>query len=190
MIKPLAAQFFVLGLMATGAFASPIFYNITFNATSGTAPTAGSFTYDSAAPLGSQFAGFTVVWGGGIYDLTSVANTGEQLVGTDCGTTPSSQSVFSFLSGVNVCGSSAVIAWDGSSTAIDTFDFRDQELSGSPAPEAIISTNASTPYASVPAASGSFTISSVPEPSTFTLALLSGALFWGALFRRRAIERI
>src|SRR5262249_23932312 len=97
--------------MATGAFASPVFYNITFTATSGTAPTAGSFTYDAAAALGSQFTGFTVVWESGIYDLTSAANTGKQFVGTDCGTTPSSQSVFTFLSGQNVCANPAVISW-------------------------------------------------------------------------------
>lgn len=189
MIKPLAAGLFVVGIMATGAFASPVVYNIAFTATSGTAPTAGSFSYDSAAPLGAQFTGFTVAWGGGIYDLTSVANTGEQFVGTDCGSTPSSQSVFTFLSGVNVCGSAAVIAWDGSSAGVDIFDFRNQELSGSPASEASITINASTPYTAAPDASGSFSISSVPEPSTFVLTLLSGALLLLALLRRTVIGR-
>jgi hypothetical protein len=188
LIQPLTARLFVMSLMATGAFASPVFYNISFTATAGTAPTAGSFTYNSTAPLGSQFTGFTVLWGGGIFDLTAAANTGEQFVGTDCGTTLSSASVFSFLSGQNVCANSAVIAWDGSTSGIDTFDFRNQELAGTGPPEASISINSSTTYFSGPNATGTFSIAStsVPEPSTFILTLLPGAF----LLRRRVIRAV
>ena len=185
LIKPLAARLFVIASMAASAFGSPVFYNITFTTTTGPAPTGGSFSYDSTAPLASRFTGFTVLWGNGIFDLTDTANTGEQFVGTDCGTTPSSQSVFTFLSGQNVCANAAVIAWDGvRSGGIQFFDFRNQELSGSGPPMAIININASTPFSAGPDASGFFSIAStstVPEPSTFILTLLSGAF----LLRRK-----
>lgn len=179
MIKPLMAGVFALSLMATGAFASPMVYNITFTTTTGPAPTAGSFTYDSTAPLTSRFSGFTVFWGSGIFDLTATANSGEQFVGTDCGTTPSSESVFTFLSGTSVCANAAVIAWDGiRSGGIQIFDFRNQELSGSGPPMAIVGINASTPFSEGPDASGFFSIASAstaPEPSTLFLTLLPGA---------------
>jgi hypothetical protein len=183
--KPLAARLFVMSLITTGAFASPMTYSITFTTTTGPAPTAGSFTYDSTAPLTSRFSNFTVSWGSGIFDLTDTANSGEQFLGTDCGTTPSSESVFTFLSGTNVCANAAVIAWDGiRSTGIQVFDFRNQELSGTGPPMAIVGINASTPFSEGPDASGFFSIASAsaaPEPSTFILMLLSGAF----LVRRR-----
>ena len=185
LIKLLAGRLFVMASMATSAFASPVSYNITFTTTTGPAPTGGSFTYDSTAPLASRFTGFTVLWGSGIFDLTAAANTGEQFIGTDCGTTPSSQSVFTFLTGQNVCANTAVIAWDGiRSGGIQIFDFRNQELSGSGPPMASISINASTPFSGGPDASGFFSIASsstVPEPSTLILTLLPGAF----LVRRR-----
>jgi hypothetical protein len=189
LIQPLTARLFVMSLMATGAFASPVLYNITFTTTIGPAPTAGSFTYNSTAPLGSQFTGFTVLWGSGIYDLTATANSGEQFIGTDCGTTPSSASVFAFLNGQNVCANTAVIAWDGTTSGIDIFDVRNQELSGSGPPKASISINASTPYSAGPDATGTFSIASastVPEPSTFILTLLPGAF----LLRRRVTRAV
>ncbi len=175
LIQPITVRLFVMSLMATSAFASPVLYNITFATTTGPAPTAGSFTYNSTAPLGSQFTGFTVSWGSGIFDLTATANNGEQFVGTDCGTTASSASVFSFLSGQNVCANAAAIAWDGSTSGIDTFDFRNQELAGTGPPEASISINSSTLYFSGPGATGTFSVASastVPEPSTFVLTML------------------
>jgi hypothetical protein len=186
LIKRLAARVFVMASMATSAFASPMLYNITFTATTGPAPTGGSFTYDSTAPLASRFTGFTVFWGSGIFDLTAVANTGEQFIGTDCGTTPSSGSVFTFLSGQDVCTNAAVVAWDGiRSGGIQIFDFRNQELSGSGPPMASIGTNASTPFSAGPDATGFFSIASTstaPEPSTLLLTLLAGAF----LARRRS----
>jgi hypothetical protein len=172
-----------MSITATCALASPVFYNITFTTAAGPAPTAGSFTYDSAAPLASRFTGFTVSWGSGFFDLTDVANSGEQFNGTDCGTTPSSQSVFTFLSGQNVCANASVIAWDGvRSSGIQIFDFRNQELSGSGPPMASIAINASTPFAPGADATGSFSIASpsaVPEPATFLLMLLPGAFLLG-----------
>jgi hypothetical protein len=193
LINPLAARLFVMSIMATGAFASPMLYNITFTATAGPTPTAGSFTYDSAAPLGSQFTGFNVVWEGGIFDLTAAANTGEQFTGTDCGTTSSSQSVFAFLSGQKVCANAAVIAWDGGRPrGVEIFDFRNQEISGVGPPEASIAINASTPFSEGQDASGSFSIASasaVPEPSTSVLTLLSGVLLLRARFAAERANR-
>jgi hypothetical protein len=172
-------------IITTVAFAAPITYNITFTTTSGPVPTSGSFSYDSTAPLATRFSNFTVLWGGGIFDLTAAANTGEQFLGTDCGTTPSSQSVFMFLSGQNVCANPAVIAWDGiRSTGIQTFDFRDQESSGSGAPMAGIDTVSSSVFSPGADATGTFSIespSTVPEPSTLILTSLPGVL----LLRRR-----
>jgi hypothetical protein len=46
-------------------------YNINFTAITGTAPTSGSFTYDS----GSGFSAFHVIWGGLDFDLTASANS-------------------------------------------------------------------------------------------------------------------
>uniref|UniRef100_Q01WQ1 PEP-CTERM protein-sorting domain-containing protein n=1 Tax=Solibacter usitatus (strain Ellin6076) TaxID=234267 RepID=Q01WQ1_SOLUE len=185
MLKFLPARLFVIGVLATGAFASPVSYTITFTTTSGPAPTAGSFTYDSTTPLASRFSNFTVSWGSGLFDLTDTANTGEQFFGTDCGTTPSSASVFSFLSGQSVCANASVIAWDGiRSTGIQVFDFRNQELAGTGPPLAIVGIHASTPFAEGPDATGTFTISSpsaAPEPSTLFLTLLPAAF----LLRRR-----
>ena len=184
MFKPVAALLFV-NILATVAFAAPTFYNINFTTTSGPAPTGGSFTYDPTAALNSRFTAFTVLWGGGIFDLTGEANNDEQFLGTDCGTTQSSASVFAFLSGQNVCANAAVIAWDGvRSTGIQTFDFRDEEIPTPGPSKASIGINSSTPFSAGPDATGFFSIASpsaAPEPSTFILALLSGAF----LLRRR-----
>jgi hypothetical protein len=63
------------GIIASGAFAAPIPYAISFTtATGAPTPTSGSFTYDSAAALGSQFTAFAVAWDGVAFDFTSPAN--------------------------------------------------------------------------------------------------------------------
>ena len=59
------------GLFVRPAAAVPIDYSITFAPDSGLAPASGSFTYDSAVPL---FTNFQVVWNGFDFDLTSSAN--------------------------------------------------------------------------------------------------------------------
>jgi hypothetical protein len=186
LIKPIAVSILVMSTMASGAFAFPVLYTLSFTATTGPAPTAGSFNYDAAAPFASRFTNFNVVWENAIFDLTAAANTNEQFVGTDCGTTASSQSVFTILSGQSVCANPALIAWDGGRPGgIVTFDFRNQELSGSGPPKASIAINASTPFSEGPDASGTFSISSAPEPSTLVLSLLAGAY----MLRRRVAPR-
>ena len=109
----------MMGSIAMSALASPITYNIIFPG-GGFAPTSGSFTYDASAPLASRFTNFTVSWDGLLFDFTNTANTGETFFGTDCGTSPSSQSVFMFLSGQNVCVNAATIDWTGFAMT-DTF---------------------------------------------------------------------
>jgi hypothetical protein len=107
-----AAQVFLLtGIVASGAFAAPLAYNINFTTNSGSpTPTSGSFTYDSAVPPGSQFTGFDVEWDGLAFDLTSNANTGGTSSG--CGAITST-TVFLFLSGTNECLGSNSFDWSG-----------------------------------------------------------------------------
>ncbi len=63
---------------APASLAAPVTYGINFTATEGMAPEAGSFTYDAATEL---FSNFTVNWGGEIFDLTASANA-PSIVGT------------------------------------------------------------------------------------------------------------
>ena len=79
---PNARLVLMFSSIAISAMASPIPYNITFTTTAGIAPTAGSFTYDAAAPLASRFTNFTVSWDNILFNFTSVANTGETFVGS------------------------------------------------------------------------------------------------------------
>ena len=58
-------------LLAASANADSINYTIQFTTTSGTAPTSGSFTYDSATSL---FSNFLVEWDIYNFDLTAAAN--------------------------------------------------------------------------------------------------------------------
>jgi hypothetical protein len=54
-----AAQVLLLiGIVASGAFASPLAYNINFITGSGSPTPTGSFTYDSALADGTQFPAF------------------------------------------------------------------------------------------------------------------------------------
>jgi hypothetical protein len=86
----------LMGVMGSGAFAAAIPYTINFTTFAGSSlPTSGSFTYDSAAALGSQFASFLVGWDGLTFDLTSEANSPFTLA---CGPANSS-TTFGILSG-------------------------------------------------------------------------------------------
>jgi hypothetical protein len=168
--------------------ASPITYDFTFVATAGIAPASGAFTYDASAPLTSRFSGFTVTWDDILFDFTNAANTGESFFGTDCGTTPSSQSVFAFLSGQNVCVNAATIFWNGNGTsgADGTFGFADQELSGSGPPAAAIDATVAGAQPALDFAGGFFSIApaaATPEPGTFGLIGAAGAAV--LLLRRR-----
>jgi hypothetical protein len=58
-------------LLAASANAASINYTIQFTTSSGTAPTSGSFTYDSTTSL---FSNFVVAWDIYNFDLTAAAN--------------------------------------------------------------------------------------------------------------------
>lgn len=100
---PLAALAVILAACATFfapvTHADPILYDITFNTTSGTAPTGGSFLYDASASIGSQFSSFYATWDGIQFDLTVAANSPEFLAG-DGGC---SESIFLFLETGSAC---------------------------------------------------------------------------------------
>jgi hypothetical protein len=187
-VQRLSLKFLMMSFIATSAIGSPITYNIAFTAV-GILPTAGSFTYDSAAPLNSRFTNFTVTWDSRLFNLTSVANTGESFVGTDCGTTPSSQSVFSFLSGINVCVNPSHTYWSADGN-VGSFGFADQENSGFGPPAAGIVASAA-PDVSAGVAGGTFSIApaaTAPEPSTWLL-LSCGFLVVGRLRRDARVRR-
>ena len=66
---------FLLTMGALPALATPTYYIIDFTVIAGTpalAPTSGSFFYDSSS---ETFTGFSVVWDGTAYDLSSAANS-------------------------------------------------------------------------------------------------------------------
>ncbi len=67
-LVPVVAAALATALTATAA---PVNYTIDFTTTAGTAPTSGSFAYDSAS---ATFSGFHVAWDGFDFDLTDSAN--------------------------------------------------------------------------------------------------------------------
>ena len=71
-------------------------------ANSGTAPTGGSFTYDSAAAT-NPFSNFTVNWTTITFDLTAQANQGPFNSGTSCVPSGAAGS-FAVLQGLTSCG--------------------------------------------------------------------------------------
>lgn len=165
-------------------FAAPVTYfiNFTLDTSSGIQPVlpdSGVFTYDAAAPLTSRFSGFQVVWNSSTFDLTALANTGETFQGTACGTTPSSASVFSFLTGVGVCTGSNVIGWAGSNVPQivpnrgAAFVFFDRTLNGNDVAQ--IATPLQPPAGFLSLSTGTFTSTAIPEPSYSILLLASGA---------------
>jgi len=153
--------------------AMPILYNINF--TSSSSPDAnGSFTYDSAAAVGSQFSAFVVTWDGFAFNFTTAANSAT--VTTSCGPVTSPK-IFAFLTGTPECpGSPNGFTWIGNASAPNpTFNIFD---AGNPN-TTDIELGASSP-ASVTGTflvSGTFTTVSAatPEPSSFIMALTCGA---------------
>ena len=165
----------LMGVMGSGAFAAAIPYTINFTTFAGSPlPTFGSFTYDSTAALGSQFASFVVGWDGLTFDLTSEANSPFTLA---CGPANSS-TTFGILSGTLTCPGSPPNVWGGEANpgSFDGFDFT--ETNGSH--EFQIAVNNSPSLASAMAgAAGFYSITvndtQAPEPSSFILALTCGA---------------
>ena len=73
------------GIIASGACAAPLAYNINFTTTSGSPTPTGSFTYNSALADGTQFSSFLVDWDGLTFDFMTVANSGGTNNGCDPG---------------------------------------------------------------------------------------------------------
>lgn len=182
-------KFFTLSLLvglaaaAASATAAPVAYNITFTETSGgTAPTSGSFLYDSAT---ETFSSFIIEWNARSFDLTSSANS--PAVSGPCNTAAAnSADFFTYLAGATPCASRV---WNASEVAT-TFSFRSFSLGGGRFPIA----SATSPDGLIDASGrGAFSVSlagaatEVPEPSSWVLMLSGGTLV--AWRRRRDLAR-
>jgi hypothetical protein len=193
-------------IIVSGAIAAPVTFNISISGQNSSGfedngpPFSGSFTYDNAAALGSQFTAFDVMWDGYTFDLTAAANAGDGNT-LGCGT-PNSADVFAFLTGTGECpGSPNSLGWFAEdlfgpvtygenaipplSARVILFSFVDQGST----PSTFIYIDEQAPqHNSGPlfTAGGTFTITpSTPEPSTFILALTSVAF----LVRRRMVGK-
>jgi len=192
-----------LGLLVVSAAASlaaPITYNFNWISEGNLPlPTSGSFTYNSAAAVGSQFSNFVIVWDSYTFNFTSVANSATvTTAGVTCPTTASVTSaiIFGFLTGTSECTPTPnTFSWIGNPGGpFPTFNLYD--TSGSPGTSDIeLSVASTTSVTGTPATvSGLFTTStaSVPEPSTFFLAFAGGAVLLGrriAQAKRKSADR-
>lgn len=189
----------LLGLGLAGAVspatASPVLYNITFTATEGEAPTAGSFLYD---PGTSTFSDFTVTWNGIVFDFiasdynaNSPAAIGACLSGArtfnDRGTGLDS---FNFLSNPT-CG--AGDSFSGWLTYLTNtrFTFGRNNILGTDLIVVQALGDGSAAIQNLEFSGGTFSIApaqQTPEPSSIALLLSGGALlaFQG---RRRGLPR-
>jgi hypothetical protein len=177
---------FTIFLLVSAAFstptlAAPISYTINFTTTNiGTpAPTSGSFTYDSVAPL---FSGFTVVWEGFAFDLTSSANSpGTGNLGCNSeGSTPQFGAVIMFQTATGCSPPQYIWVADDDNNDLQ-FNFLAINSVG-PGRDVIrtdlfvTSPDQDNPFTNGnedPEGTWSVTQNSVPEPSTFGLLLLA-----------------
>ena len=173
----------LMGVLVSGAFASPITYTFNFTVDSGSpAPTSGSFTYDSTAPLASRFTFFDVVWDGFTFDMTSNANSPFSV---GCGPADSSTS-FGELSGTLTCPGTPPVSWNGNATpSLAGFGF----LTAGSGNEYQLAVGVPNPSDVAGNAGGSFGITindqpPTPEPSSFILALTGGAFLARKRMRR------
>lgn len=164
-------------LLAIGgvcALAGPITYTVNF----GGSP-AGSFVYDAAAPVGSQFSAFTVTSSSFTFDLTFAANSGPSVDGAapdPCGTTVDSVSSFALLNGT-LCGAGASNSFN--TTLLFTTVFLDLSIQlGSEIRKLSVSRGTgfgTGPLFPTDIGSGQFSVASneptVPEPSAYLLTI-------------------
>lgn len=161
----------LLGALSS-AHAAPVLYNIQFTATSGVAPTSGSFRYD---PDASVFSDFFVVWAGTTFDMTAAANNPLFAWGA-CDTAGNGAAdTFDFLLNQN-CGSGQ--AFNGWLGLPGQFKFQRTDDGTTPVDQiAILAGN--TP-AGTDNALGTFSISlaetPVPEPAPLSLLTAAAAL--------------
>lgn len=176
--------------METRAYAGPITYNINFVVGTGFPDATASFNYDSAAAIGSQFSAFNVKWDSFTFDFTAVANaTNFNTAG--CGTVTSTIT-FAFLSGTGECPGTNTIYWQAGAPVggSPAFYFVDSGTTG------YILLDASPASGTGDGAfvnNGAFTIAAasqtVPEPSSFLLALTCGAFLVAVRKRLAPITR-
>lgn len=166
--------------------AAPIPYVINFTASIGEAPSAGSFSYDSAT---ATFSGFNVVWRGISFDLTSAANN-PSVSGTCNGSGGPGADAFLFLSDPT-CGDgiARTYTYDAISNEFaDQFNFRPFDTTANLAAFGQTRTPGSFPGPGGAAGFGNFTIAvaAVPEPSAAgMLWLATGSAALLAMRRRR-----
>lgn len=174
MKQPITLSLFLLGSLGlVPTFAAPVAYQINFTAQSGILPTAGGFIYDSAAP---SFSSFTFTWQGIVYDMTAEANAPVAVSG---GCVPGPAGAFLFLSTgscdgaghpneanawsayVNQSSEGAAFSYFSSMVGEFTVDI-DQPLTFNHLADAN--------------AFGTFTVTAVPEPSSYALLALGCAV--------------
>jgi hypothetical protein len=169
-------------VIAATAAPPPSTYNITFAAYPGQSPvlpTFGSFTYDASQPLTSRFSHFTVDWNGYTFDLTGAANNGgNDIIGKQCGTTPTSADIFSFLRGTGICQPTNLIAWfTQASPGYPVFTFFD-ETDANTTNVVGIADYLNVPPASVAiSAGGTFSTTQIPAFFTGAASLGSGVYY-------------
>jgi hypothetical protein len=171
------------------SYAAPINYTISFTTNSGISPSSGSFTFDSAQPLGSQFTAFTVVWDSISFNLTSTANAPQ----TSGSCTATSLTVFLFLTGTPECPGTGgqPIGWGATipnGSAIAFFNIFDVSSGGANAINIQGTPTIPTNTGPTVGANGGFSASPVPEPSS--LLLMGSALGCLLLASQRLRVRI
>jgi hypothetical protein len=191
MKKLATAIIFALALHV--AHASPVTYQINFVATSGPAPDSGSFTYDPAV----GFTSFVVNWLGDSLTPPPTPSGGEVgfppepgvgpndpvLNGVGCNNEASTPAFGFIIMSQSATGCSATYRWDAGKNEGDggisviTFDLFTPANSF---PDVIEATKDGT-FGQVSSASGTWSITAIPEPGPSVLALSGILILW---FRR------
>jgi hypothetical protein len=174
-----AILFLVVTTFSVPLRATPTTYLINFTATSGVAPTSGSFIYDPS----TGFSNFTVVWEGVSIDLTFSA--GNPFVASTGCTNEAATPAYGFIiisKSATGCASPTYF-WSASSGGSSIFFFQLHAVSN----DLIEAAGAASP--SAPASSGTWSITAqsstpaAPAPSSLILTLIglaSGAVLYAA----------
>jgi hypothetical protein len=179
---------FAAALGAPVAEATPIEYTINFSLISGTEPTAGSFTYDSAT---TTFTNFTVTWDGLVWNLTSGANSpfisspAPACLGGLTGAAAAFAQLDRVCFGASNPGGSN--QWVGNPEPPPETDsvFRFLTAGGSGSEIEILGTPQADPTGDTGTGQWSITAISTPEPSTF-IPLLATLLSAALVARKRS----
>lgn len=182
--------FVALGLPVFASTTYDISFMETLEQFGGTAPSAGSFTYD-----GSTFTNFTVTWEGLTFDLTAAANA-PFIDGEGCDSEASNpQFGFVLMSqAATNCASNSAYSWGGndlppSSGNQTAFFFTLQN--GLSAQDTIQSGGqAGNTVDTQVQASGTWTITAeTPEPASFGLVLLGTLAVGLRRYSRKSLDR-